>query len=490
MASINFQPSSVPIPSGYQKDDGSLYSTVRGYGWDRDLRGHTRDRNVHPDQRMDTLVANSHDGTGTQATWNYALPNGTYLISLASGDPGYAQGPHRVEVEGNVVVNNIPTTADTFVTITDVPVVVSDGQLTVKLGGTAGNSMLNYLIIKSTPVTPLLTVTKTGAGSGTVSSAPAGINCGSDCSESYPSGAAITLTAIPAASSTFSGWSGDADCADGSVSMSAAKTCIATFANQFNVKIGVFRPSTGKWYLDVNGNGVLDDCTVDSCVEPFGKAGDKPVVGDWIGNGTAQIGIFESSTRIWKLDRNGNDRWDGCTVDLCYGPLWQAADLPVVGRWTTVSVRDKIGIYRPSKRFFRMDLNDNGVMDSCTTDRCSGTFGVAGDLPVVGDWTSTGTTKMGVFTPSTGLWRLDKNDNSKSDSCTTDSCLGPFGVAGDLPVVGDWTGTGKAQIGVFDSSIGMWELDTNGNGTFDGCTVDACLGPFGQPGDLPIVGKW
>jgi hypothetical protein len=36
----------------------------------------------------------------------------------------------------------------------------------------------------------------------------------------------------------------------------------------------------------------------------------------------------------------------------------------------------------------------------------------------------------------------------------------------------------------------MWYLDLNGNGKLDACGVDACIGPFGQPGDLPVVGKW
>jgi Divergent InlB B-repeat domain len=72
-----------------------------------------------------------------------------------------------------------------------------------------------------------LTVTKTGQG--TVSSSPAGISCGADCSESYTSGTVVALTATPAAGSTFTGWSGDADCADGSVTMTAAKTCTASF---------------------------------------------------------------------------------------------------------------------------------------------------------------------------------------------------------------------------------------------------------------------
>ena len=39
-------------------------------------------------------------------------------------------------------------------------------------------------------------------------------------------------------------------------------------------------------------------------------------------------------------------------------------------------------------------------------------------------------------------------------------------------------------------STGEWVLDMNGNGHFDGCAIDACLGPFGHAGDLPVVGKW
>jgi hypothetical protein len=57
---------------------------------------------------------------------------------------------------------------------------------------------------------PTLTVTKAGSGSGTVTSdgRRSGVNCGSDCSESYPSGSSVSLTATPASGSTFAGWSG------------------------------------------------------------------------------------------------------------------------------------------------------------------------------------------------------------------------------------------------------------------------------------------
>ncbi len=75
-----------------------------------------------------------------------------------------------------------------------------------------------------------LTVSKTGAGTGTVGSVPAGINCGATCSANYASGASVTLTATPATGSSFAGWSG-ACTGTGTciVSMTAARSVTATF---------------------------------------------------------------------------------------------------------------------------------------------------------------------------------------------------------------------------------------------------------------------
>jgi hypothetical protein len=53
-----------------------------------------------------------------------------------------------------------------------------------------------------------LTVEKAGTGSGTVSSSPAGIDCGSDCSEIYDYGRMVVLTATPGVGSSFEGWEG------------------------------------------------------------------------------------------------------------------------------------------------------------------------------------------------------------------------------------------------------------------------------------------
>ena len=78
-------------------------------------------------------------------------------------------------------------------------------------------------------------------------------------------------------------------------------------------KIGVYRQ--GRWFLDQNGNGVLDGCGVDTCIDSFGLPADIPVVGDWTGTGIAKIGVYRQGQ--WFHDKNGNGVWDGCGVDTC-----------------------------------------------------------------------------------------------------------------------------------------------------------------------------
>jgi hypothetical protein len=84
----------------------------------------------------------------------------------------------------------------------------------------------------TTPVNYQLTVKKTG--NGTINSDPNGINCGSNCSANFESGKTITLTAAPAADSTFVSWSGCTAVAANplqcTVTMSKAQAVTATFA--------------------------------------------------------------------------------------------------------------------------------------------------------------------------------------------------------------------------------------------------------------------
>jgi Divergent InlB B-repeat domain len=354
-----------------------------------------------------------------------------------------------------------------------------------------------------------LTVSRSGTGTGVVTSSVGGINCGISCGADFVPGTVVKLIPSPAVDSVFSGWSGDADCSDGSVTMNVSKSCTASFTPQVVAHLGLNRPSTGAWYLLANSTGLWQGCNVDYCMGPFGSDANLPIIGDWDGSGKLKLGLYTPASKNWQLDTNDNASWEGCRTDACYNfavaPKSSDHEIPLVGRWITGN-RDLLGVFRlettstpvkgskgkitTTEGYWYLDTNGNGKWDGCNTDLCFGPFGGAGDLPVVGDWNGNGLTKIGVFTPQTGMWTLDFNGNGKFDGCAVDKCFGPFGSDGDVPVVGDWSGTGTAKIGVFRASTGEWFLDMNGNGQWDGCNVDKCVSGFGQTGDLPVSGKW
>ncbi|MBI1736724.1 MAG: hypothetical protein HYR51_16280, partial [Candidatus Rokubacteria bacterium] len=101
-----------------------------------------------------------------------------------------------------------------------------------------------------TPTAYRLTVTKSGGGTGTVTSNPARITCGATCAANFSIGQTVTLTASAASGSVFAGWSG-ACSGTGSctVTMNAAKSVTATFAKPAQVRfLNSTQLSTGQFY--------------------------------------------------------------------------------------------------------------------------------------------------------------------------------------------------------------------------------------------------
>jgi uncharacterized repeat protein (TIGR01451 family) len=84
-----------------------------------------------------------------------------------------------------------------------------------------------------------LAVTKSGTGSGSIGSTPAGIACGATCSADYLEGTPVALDATPAAGSAFMGWSGACSGTGAcNVTMDAAKSVGAAFAPLVTLTVG------------------------------------------------------------------------------------------------------------------------------------------------------------------------------------------------------------------------------------------------------------
>ena len=178
---VNFQSAAAAVPSGYVRDFGEPYALRTGanqgggmftYGWvapgtstplnlsvGGSTPGNGRDRNLNPDQRLDTLMhmqgddVPSFNGTASEGAWEIAAPAGTYKVTVAVGDAQQGAAPenHRINVEGQTAIAAfVPSGADGAATrhaTATVTASVADGRLTLDATNGGVNTKIDYVDI-------------------------------------------------------------------------------------------------------------------------------------------------------------------------------------------------------------------------------------------------------------------------------------------------------------------------------------------------------
>lgn len=171
---------------------------------------------------------------------------------------------------------------------------------------------------------PELRVHKGGSGSGTVTSDPAGINCGSECSHVFTKGTKVTLTATAASGSYFKGWIANCLNTDRSrLEAYVAPTCDVRVSGRTHA-VALFGTGDGTSKLIVskggNGSGKItsdpagincgSECThsypTDSTVTLAAKAAKGSVfktwAGDCKGDEKSRLKAYKNPTCAVKLD--------------------------------------------------------------------------------------------------------------------------------------------------------------------------------------------
>ena len=167
---------------------------------------------------------------------------------------------------------------------------------------------------------------------------------------------------------------------------------------------------------------------------PFGLGTDTPVVGDWDGDGYANLGVRRATDRSFYLSLPSG------TVGFKMG---NRSDLPVAGDWNGDRLWE-VGVRKADSNVFRLRKPDGHAY--------AVRLGKASDIPVTGDWNGDGTTDLGVYDITKARFTLRIQDANGLVWLTRVL----YGMPGDLPVTGDWDGNGRTDLGVWRPGQAMF----------------------------------
>lgn len=203
------------------------------------------------------------------------------------------------------------------------------------------------------------------------------------------------------------------------------------------------------------------------------------VMGDWNGDGIQTPGRFAGGQWFTTDVAVDSPKWNLLTT---FGGA--EGDVPVVGLMDDDRISD-VGVFNNGKWTWRL----TGSAAPRTDD-----FGQPGDVPAVGDWNGDGRDELGVFRQ--GSWILRFEGVTKKPKVAKDAVVEmvpdakaavvtfPFGVASDVPVVGDWDGDGTDSPGIVRAGT-TWFL-SRGIAKLKKATALTIPVPVGS---VPLVGS-
>jgi hypothetical protein len=213
---------------------------------------------------------------------------------------------------------------------------------------------------------------------------------------------------------------------------------IADFNGDGATDIGVFRPSTGAWYIEGMPYAEL------------GTAEDILVPGDYDGDGTTEIAVFRPSTGYWYIQGQPEVGWG------------MVGDIPVPGDYDGDGVTE-VGVFRPSEGAWYIEGQPLTI------------WGGAGDIAVPADYDGDGKTDIAVYQAGVNsLWWIKGQPSFIM-----------WGTAGDVLVPADYNGDGKTEVAVYREGVNsLWWVMGEPSFTMWGTTGNTPV-----PGDYNGDGK-
>ncbi len=183
---------------------------------------------------LSVAIANTNPGKQFRGILLWATNASGTPVGVWTAPSGYAAAP----VCGGASLTHTSSAAKNQRSFTFSPPVAGTGTITFRAVVTEecglGNCRTAYVFPNAISVVEslyTLTVSRSDDGTGTVIHNPSGLNCGAVCTADFVANQSVTLLALPAQNSVFTGWTGcDSVAADEcTVSMNVVRGVVAAF---------------------------------------------------------------------------------------------------------------------------------------------------------------------------------------------------------------------------------------------------------------------
>jgi hypothetical protein len=240
--------------------------------------------------------------------------------------------------------------------------------------------------------------------------------------------------------------------------------------------VGVFLPATARVLLRRSPSAGAADVDFTYGAGPEARL---PVFGDWNGDGLSEPGLLSPTDLEFSLRLTNTTGPAELRFRLMPStPL--AEPVPVAGDWDGDGT-DTVGVYdRATGFFYLMNSLVDGPADLAFS------FGAPSDrpLPIAGDWDGDGVDTVGVFLPEVAIFYVVDRPGV-GGAATASALLGIPGTT-DLPLAGDWDGDGRDGIGLYDPALGRFALK---NVLSDG-VADRLFDVHDAREGRPLAGRW
>jgi M6 family metalloprotease-like protein len=209
----------------------------------------------------------------------------------------------------------------------------------------------------------------------------------------------------------------------------------------------VWRPSDGTWRSLLSTTS-FDPASAHAVPWGGGSEGDVPLSGDVDGDGIQDPIVWRSQTGTWYWLTSSS----GFDVRSFGSSNWgHSGDVPLLGDIDGDGKSDLI-IWRPATGWWFWLLSSNGY-DPAAYGTIEWGNQASGDVPLVGDIDGDGKADPTIWRESTGEWYWLLSSRGYA---AFDSKQWGIGALGDQPLLGDIDGDGKTDLIIWRASTGTW----------------------------------